>query len=284
MEYLFSDNAGKRYSEDDVYSALYEVGAYDCDTLFLHSDVMLGEVAKDFNRKEYIESFANAIERLNVKKLIVPTFTYSFCNNEDYDVKKSKTSMGILNDYYRKQPGRYRTMDPLLSLSVPAELKEQFENVSEHSLGIGSGLDVLHHMKNAKFLFLGARLYDCFTYLHYVEKILDVPYRYDQPFTGNIIDEKGNVSQRTQYIHTACKGVKLREDTRFEDYLTEHGYLKKVPLGNSFVSCLSESDAYREMVGAIENDPIHFLAEPYKVGDIKKEYTYDRSVGRITHC
>jgi len=172
----------------------------------------------------------------------------------------------------------------LLSLSVPAELKEQFENVSEHSLGIGSGLDVLHHMKNVKFLFLGARLYDCFTYLHYVEKILDVPYRYDQPFTGNIIDEKGNVSQRTQYIHTACKGVKLREDTRFEDYLTEHGYLKKVPLGNSFVSCLSESDAYREMVGAIENDPIHFLAEPYKVGDIKKEYTYDRSVGRITHC
>ena len=49
MEYLFSDNAGKRYSEDDVYSALYEVGAYDCDTLFLHSDVRLQKTSTGKN-------------------------------------------------------------------------------------------------------------------------------------------------------------------------------------------------------------------------------------------
>ena len=192
--------------------------------------------------------------------------------------------MGILNEYLRKQPGRYRTMDPLLSLSVPDELKGQFSNLSEHSLGIGSGLDALHHMKDVKFLFLGARFHDCFTYLHYVEKILDVPYRYDQPFTGTVIDENGNSTEQTQYIHTACKGVKLREDTRFEDYLTEHGFLKKVSLGNSFVSCISEEDAYREIVRAIENDPMYFLAEPYRKEDLKHEYTYDASTGRITHC
>lgn len=284
MEYLFSDNDGKKYYEEDVYQALLKVGAGDCEVLFLHSDVMFGNVAPSFNRKVYVEAFAHAIERLKVPYLIVPAFTYSFCNQEVYDVKKSKTSMGILNEYFRKQPARYRTLDPLLSLSVPIELKRQFENISEHSLGIGSGLDVLHNMKNVKFLFLGARLFDCFTYLHYVEKILEVPYRYDQPFEGIIIDDNGESIPRTQYIHTACKGVKLREDTRFEDYLTEHGYLKKILLGNSFVSCLSEGDAYRELVRAIKNDPIHFLAEPYKVEDIKKEYTYDRSVGRITHC
>lgn len=192
--------------------------------------------------------------------------------------------MGALNEFLRKEEGRYRTEDPLLSLSVPDDIKTKFFNPSEHSLGIGSGLDALHHMKEVKFLFLGARLHDCFTYLHYVEKILDVPYRYDQPFTGTVIDENGNTTERTQYIHTACKGVKLREDTRFEDYLTEYGFLKKVPLGNSFVSCISEEDAYREIVRAIENDPMYFLAEPYRKEDLKHEYTYDAFAGRITHC
>ncbi|MCR5439594.1 MAG: AAC(3) family N-acetyltransferase [Selenomonas sp.] len=284
MEYLFSDNEGIKYDEDSVYHALRKVGADDCETLFLHSDLMFGQVPESFNRKKYVKAFANAIYRLKVRYLIVPTFTYSFCNHEVYDVKKSKTSMGILNEYFRKEPKRFRTCDPLLSLSVPMELKSSFENVSEHSLGTGSGLDILHKMENVKFLLLGARFYDCFTYLHYVEKILEVPYRYDQSFIGTIIDEDGNSFQKKQYIHTNCKGVTLREDARFEDYLTEKGILKKNSLGNSFVSCISETDAYREIVDAIENDPMYFLAKPYRREDLRQEYTYDVSKGRITHC
>ena len=284
MDVLFWDDKGNAYTEDSVYQAMMDVGAGDCEILFLHSDIMLGRVSEQFRRKEYLAALSRAIKRLTVHYLIVPTFTYSFCNNEEYDVQKSRTSMGALNEFLRKEEGRYRTEDPLLSLSVPDDIKTKFFNPSEHSLGIGSGLDALHHMNEVKFLFLGARLHDCFTYLHYVEKILDVPYRYDQPFTGTVIDENGNSTERTQYIHTACKGVKLREDTRFEDYLTEHGFLKKVPLGNSFVSCISEEDAYREIVRAIENDPMYFLAEPYRKEDLKHEYTYDASAGRITHC
>lgn len=284
MEYLFSDKDGHKYDEDSVFRALLDVGADDCEILFLHSDLMFGSVPDFFDRKGYVSAFGNAIQRLNVRYLIVPTFTYSFCNHEVYDVKKSKTSMGILNEYYRRQPNRFRTADPLLSLSVPMEIKDYFADTSEHSLGVGSGLDVLHNMKNVKFLFLGARFYDCFTYLHYVEKILEVPYRYDQSFIGTMIDEDGIRFEKKQYIHTACKGVKLREDTRFEDYLTEHGFLKKVPLGNSIVSCISEENAYREIVKAIENDPSYFLAEPYRKEDLKYEYTYAAFAGRITHC
>lgn len=284
MDNLFWDNDGNAYIEDDVLQALLDVGAADCEVIFLHSDIMLGHISDGFKKRNYIASLARAVKRLRVRYIVVPTFTYSFCNGEKYDISKSRTFMGALNEFLRKEAGRYRTDDPLLSLSVPIELKERFSDLGNHSLGIGSGLDVLHHMQDVKFLFLGARFYDCFTYLHYIEKILDVPYRYDQPFTGTIIDEQGIQKRRTQYIHTACKGVKLREDTRFEDYLTEQGYLKKVPLGNSFVSCISETDAYREIVNAIEKDPLYFLAEPYSKEQLVKEYTYDASQGRITHC
>lgn len=284
MKYLFADKNGDAYTVNDVYIALRDIGANDCEALFIHSDLLFGSASEDFDRKEYVAGFYESIMRLDVRYIIVPTFTFSFCNNVPFDIKKSRSYMGTFSEFIRKCPHRYRTSDPILSISVPTELRSKFEHVGNHSLGTSSGFDVLHYMQNVKFLFLGAQLHDCFTYLHYVEKILDVPYRYDQPFTGTIIDENGNRRQRTQYIHTACKGVRLREDTRFEDYLTEQGFLRKVPLGNSYVSCISETDAYREIVSAIEKDPMYFLAEPYCKEDLRREYTYDLSAGRITHC
>ena len=135
MKTLFTDNDGKNYNEDDVYESLLKVGADDCEILFLHSDIILGTPSKEFRRKEYVSAFFNAINRLGVKYLVVPTFTYSFCNNEVYDVKNSPTSMGALNEFIRKLPGRYRTTDPLLSFSVPNELKEKFSNPGIYSLG-----------------------------------------------------------------------------------------------------------------------------------------------------
>ena len=279
---LFIDSEGREYSEDDVYRALSAVGADDCETIFLHSDIMLGTPAKGFRRREYVGAFYHALERLNVKYLIAPTFTYSFCNNESFDVNKSPTSMGTLNEFIRKQPNRYRTDDPLLSMSVPIELKEKFSALGNHSIGANSGLERVHSMDGVKFVFLGARLHDCFTYLHHVEYLRDVPYQFDMPFTGVVIDADGNSSERTQFIRTKCAGVTLRGDERFEDYLTERGDLRKVRLGNSFVSAISKDDAFREIDGAISRDVYYFLKEPPT--KMERKYTYDPSERRITHC
>ncbi|MBR1579803.1 MAG: AAC(3) family N-acetyltransferase [Selenomonadaceae bacterium] len=279
---LFTDVDGHEFSADDIYQALLSIGADDCQTLFLHSDIMFGTPAKGFRRREYLAALCNAIDRLGVKYLITPTFTYSFCNNEPFNVVKSPTSMGALNEFIRKLPNRYRTVDPLLSLSVPIELKEHFSNLGNNSLGVDSGLDRLHAMDGVKFLFFGARLYDCFTYLHYVECMRDVPYQFDMRFDGDIIDADGNPYQRTQFIRTKCKGVTLREDEHFEDYLADHGYLRKVRLGDSYVSAISEADAFREINAALDRNVYHFLVEPPAY--LENVYTYDPSARRVTHC
>ena len=84
-------------------------------------------------------------------------------------------------------------------------LEHIFNHVSNHSLGIGSALDILHHMDDVKFLFFGAEMAECFTYVHYVEKMMDVPYRFDMPFEGNVIYPDGHVEKRKQIIHTQKK-------------------------------------------------------------------------------
>ena len=284
MDFLFRDEYGRQFGEEDIYNTLKEDGAEDCEALFLHSDVMFGSTAKVFSRKEYLSRLYSVFEDLNIKYLIVPVFTYSFCNGEDYNVRTSRTSMGAFNEFIRKKEGRYRTLDPLLSLSVPDCLKESFSAVGDHSLGEGSGLDLLHHMDGVKFLFFGARLGNCFTYVHYVEKMRDVPYRFDLPFRGTIIDETGQRFERVQTIHTACGGVKPAEYYYFEDYLEEKGFLKKKLLGDKYVSCITEKDAHREISHMLDKNIHYFLEVPFQEKDLTHQYTMGLQGGRITHC
>lgn len=284
MGYLFEDQCGKQYGMEDVYQTLKEVGAEDCETLFLHSDVMFGKVGKGFSRTEYLQSLYDILKEIHVKYLIVPTFTYSFCNKEDFNVKTSRTSMGAFNEYIRKKEGRYRTLDPLLSLSVPKSLQQRFSHVSDHSLGKGSGLDVLHQLDGVKFLFFGARLGNCFTYVHYVEKMRDVPYRFDLDFHGRIIDENEKVFEKTQTIHTACGGVKAGDYYYFEDYLEEKGVLLRRTLGDKIVSCISEKDAYQEISRMLDKNICYFLEEPYTEKDLTHQYTMGADGRKITHC
>ncbi len=285
MNSLFYDSDNKLYTIADIKSALIETGVADCETLFIHSDIMFGRPAEGFKRKDYLQSLYDVIEEIGIRNLVVPTFTYSFCNNESYDILKSKTSMGAFNEFIRKMNNRYRTIDPLLSVSVPLELEYLFKDVSEHSLGENSAFDILHHMNDVKFLFFGAEMADCFTYVHYVEKMMEVPYRFDMTFEGEVILPDRTTVHRKQVIHTQCYGVKLPPKyDYFEKEMEENGYLKKKWIGEKYVACISEKDAYREIKLHIEKNINYYLEVPFKESDLIHQYTYSTSNGRITHC
>lgn len=285
MDKLFYDSNNNLYTAEDIRKVLKEIGASDYETLFIHSDVMFGKPAEGFKRTAYLSTLFNVVNSLGVKNIIVPTFTYSFCNKEDYDVLKSKTSMGSFNEFVRKQEGRFRTEDPLLSVSVPESLKKLFDHVSNHSLGEGCALDIIHKMDNVGFLFLGAEMGECFTYVHYVEKMMEVPYRFDMKFEGNIIFTDGTVQKREQFIHTQCYGAKLPQKyDYFEKEMEDRKILRKRYIAEKYIACISEKDAYREIKSHIENNISYFLAEPYRESNMIHKYTYDIANGRITHC
>ena len=173
----------------------------------------------------------------------------------------------------------------MLSVSVPEQIKDLFDNISNHSLGEGSALDVLHHMENVKFLFLGAEMAECFTYVHYVEKMMDVPYRFDMPFVGNVIYPDGTVKKKMQIIHTQCAGANIPSKyDYFEKEMEKKGYLKKCKLADKYIACLSEKDAYREIEDHIHNNISYFLSDPFDSTKMIKHYTYSVDNGRITHC
>lgn len=163
--------------------------------------------------------------------------------------------MGALNEYVRKTGKGVRSIDPLLSVYIIGEETSLAENLSHASIGIGSNYDKLHHCgKNVKFLFLGADMRECFTYVHYIEAILGSPYRYNREFTGTIIDGEQTFTD-TYTLFSLYANCKLNTTPVVYNTMLERKQLSIAPLGDTSIISLNEQDAYHTICDLLENDP-----------------------------
>ena len=60
--------------------------------------------------------------------------------------------------------------------------------------------------------------------------------------------------------------------------------LRKTRLGEGFVSCISEADAFDAITGKLRENINYFLVRPFTEADLIHKYIYDPALGRITHC
>ncbi len=281
---VFKDINNNWYTEADIIEGLKSIEADKCDILFVHTEVAFGMPNVDLKRKQYLDVLYDSLLALNVGTLIFPSFTYSFCNNENYDVRNSKTSMGALIEHIRKKDGVKRSLDPLLSMIAMGKNENIVEgDVGNHSLGKNSVFNRLHNCDNVKFLFFGADFAEYFTYVHYVEKMLEVPYRFDKAFRGKIIDYDGNEYEDIHYIHTQCGGVKLKNYQQMKEELIADNKLKTAKMGNSEIAATSEADAYNAIYNRISKN-INSFVEPFTEKDLTHEYTFGKNGERVTHC
>ena len=266
---------------------LKKLGANECKTIFVHSDIMFGTMNPELNRQAFMKILLEIFDKLEVENIIFPTFSYSFANNKDFDVKNSRSLMGSLSEAFRKQDNVYRTLDPLTSFAIKGNLANKFKDFKPINMSFGKNtfFDLLDKEKNVKYLFFGADFAKSFTYLHHVEKILNVEYRFDMEFSGTITDYNDIKSNIKWSINTQCGGIKLREDTYFKDELIKFGKLKFLKCAEKELSCISQDVAKDEIIKRLEKNKFYFLKEPYEAKDLTKIYSMkpDDS-GYITHC
>lgn len=271
---LFQDREKNWITYGDLVRAMKAVKADDCDVLLIHTDLSFGLPTRELKRKELVEVLYDAICELGVKTLVFPTFTFSYGNHEDFDIKNTKCKMGMLNEYVRKLPESVRSEDPLMSVCIVGENKELAKVSGNKSLGEGSFFDRFHHTKNARIMFFGSQLPQCHTQMHYVEEKLRVPYRYDMEFEGNIIDENGVSRPDKRILYVKYRDVLPDVPPSFEQELIDEGLFLKKKVGNSAIACFTEQAAYDKEVEWLTKDVNCFLAEPYDTKPLVKEYSY----------
>ncbi|AJC86763.1 AAC(3) family N-acetyltransferase [Campylobacter sp. RM16704] len=196
------------YTTKDLIFTLQNLGIKKGDTLYIHSEIFnfgIPMVSLCDLQKNIIDCFFEVIGSEGT--VLMPTFTYSFCNNKVYDKLNSKTKIGVLNEFFRKLPSVKRTNDPLFSFAVKGAKENLFLKETDSCFGENSVYDILTKI-GGKIILFGSRKLGI-TYFHYIEEKTMVSYRHFKSFMGKIINEQGH--EYNKKIDFFCR--KLNENS-----------------------------------------------------------------------
>jgi aminoglycoside 3-N-acetyltransferase len=262
--YLFK-HGSQKIGSNDLLALLQQLKADECDVLYIHSGMHFGLPNIKLGRTALLEALADILYKLNVPTIIMPSYTFSFCNAEVFDREKTASSMGALNEYLRTRHNWTRSCDPLMSNILYGKEQGLITNIGKNSVGSDSTFDLLAKSRlNVKFLFMGPRVHDCFTYMHYLEDVKKVPYRYDFEFSGTIIDGQRTYEDRYNlFIRDDCVsaggGAKI-----YENILIERGLAKFQFVGGGAVTVLDLESAQETYLDLLEMSPNFYIEEVFR--------------------
>jgi len=221
------------YSKDDIVTALKKVGICKNDSIFVHSNLgFFGKLKDATDKISYGKVFKDAIfEVIGLEgTLVVPAFSYSYCNNDIYDKEKTIGVKGIFTEFIREDNDSLRSDDPNFSINAIGKNAEFFtKDVPSHSFGKNSFWE---KFLNYEGKFCNFNLDSGSTFIHYVEKLLKVPYRYDKSFHGkSIINGKEVSNIFYHFVYDLEKPTNYPDFSKFHAKAKEIGLTKTAELG-----------------------------------------------------
>lgn len=263
---LFKDAQGNWLTNLQLLDTLRGLGADQCKILFVHTSLSFGMPNPELKKREMLQALLDVLYELHVPTLVMPTFTFSYPNGKDYDPLLSKTKMGALNEYFRKQPSVIRSLDPLMSVAVKGEDTALATEVSTHSISAGSTYDMLRHRDGVKFMFLGTKIGDCFTYMHYLEWLYEVDYRYIRQFRGYTVLNGERIKTENDLFVRYSGAVPNDKSYEYEEDMYKAGIAHKATFGDSTISIVDEKPAAEAYKQCLIKNPHYFITlngEPY---------------------
>lgn len=269
---LFLAKNGKWVTNKSMLETLLSLEADKCDTLFIHTSLSFGQPNPQLRKSAMLGALLSVIKALGVRTICMPTFTFSFCNGLSYNPATSVSRMGVLNEFFRKQEGVIRSIDPLMSVALLGEDRELVTGIGHFSCGENSTFDKLHHRDNVKFLFLGPKIGDCLTYMHYLEWLYSVDYRYNRCFRGEVtVDGKTSVEEYALFVRYNSV-IPNAASYEYEQKMYDNGSAHIASCGDGTISIVDEKNASMEYKRCLEENPYFFV--DFEKGIFVKDKTF----------
>jgi aminoglycoside 3-N-acetyltransferase len=155
--------------------------------------------------------------------MAVPAYSYTYTKNEIYDLVNTPSDLNEISEYLRANNKDKRTADANFSYLLFGDgFSNRHFSVSDYSsFGEGSLIDEVYN-KDGYLGAIGGAL-EYLTEIHYLERKLNVSYRFDKIFKGASISTNGKVvnNQVTYFCRDleadySVSFVQLKEDIRLE--------------------------------------------------------------------
>lgn len=129
--------------------------------------------------------------------ILIPTFNWDFCKGKTFDYYKTPCKTGSIGKAALKRKDFRRTKHPIYSFAIWGKDRDAICAV-DHKSSFGADSPFTYcREQNVKNYFIDVECQHSFTFVHYVEEQVGIPYRYLKDFTAPYIDENGVESVRT---------------------------------------------------------------------------------------
>lgn len=228
------------------------------DIVLIHTDI------SKINGKSWIDKCKKLNYFLNLyfnkeSTLIFPAFTYSFCKTGLFNKITTPSEVGIFDEYIRTKKNYQRSDHPIFSFSCKGKFKDLFLNNSNSASGEGSVFEKLYTF-DAKMLFLGCRFLTSGTFLHFVEQMNRVPYRYSKIFFPK---SKMKYSYYEYYVNSIEKYnfYERKKKLKIETDLIKNKILKNNKIGNFEISICNTRDIFDFVSKKIKKNPYYIIGK-----------------------
>jgi aminoglycoside 3-N-acetyltransferase len=258
-----------RYNYNDIKESFKNLGISKGMTISLKSDLQLLGPYDHKNQSESLAAHFNALADLidlSEGTIVVATSSLSLCNSDTvFDIDHTPSEVGVLTEYVRTWPDTVRSFHPFSSYAAIGKNANYIcNNTSRHAYGAATPKERLLEL-DATYLSLGKPPQEITTFIHHIEMLMGVPYRYVKEFIHPVLRD-GNVVEEPFYMHlryNECNAVRNLGQQIFP-YFYKSGYeVKAADLGRGKVYSYSVKEFYSSTVQLMSNDLYAFLeSEP----------------------
>ena len=240
-------------SKKDLSNMLIQLGLEKRDIVMVHTFLpSLGRL--EGNIDGFYEVLSDVIG--NDGTMIVPTFTYSYCKKEVFDVQNTASTVGVFTEYIRKKNEAIRSLDGIFSMAaIGPHAKDLMQRDKKNSMGIGSIYDKIHSA-NTRFLLIGIGWSEGLAFSMHVEKLANVYYRYDKTFKGITRDRGRTFEDEVIYYVRDLKLDPIGDRDRVGIKMEQNGLAKTMKLGYGVHRLISANDYCTFTLKELEKDPL----------------------------
>ena len=235
------------YTSKGIVQALKKVGLRKGMDVFIHSNLpFFGKPNFEFNLKNIDNFFLKQIKNIIGKNgnIVVPAFTYSYCNNQIYDPKKVNKKMGKFSEVVQLDKNSKRSNDPIFSVSVIGNKANYYTDFKDNNC-FGKKSFWSKFLKNNGYI-LGLNFGIACTIFHHFEWLVQAPYRFEKKFTGTTkIKNKKIVTDSIFFCRDLNNNHSLGNFIPIERDSLKHKIKKISFLGKGYISLSSSKKAFK---------------------------------------
>jgi aminoglycoside 3-N-acetyltransferase len=250
---------GTEITTADLFDALQAVGITQGDILCIHTDISGFGTPAIKDKNAYLDAILSTIREAAGEGgcIVMPTFTYSFCNQQEFNVQQTPSQMGALTERFRKQQGTRRTRDPIFSFAVDGKNSDPILETDNNCFGDQSVYAKLHRL-NAKLILLGSRVKG-YTFFHYIEQCFGVPYRFFKTFRGTVIDEGTRYETSVEYYVRYLDRQSAPDIKKIAGFLEANNNFKEVRFAYGSIVSIDLKQFFDDVTRKLQQDVMYFV-------------------------